>query len=189
MKLKAVILLCVCSLLSMTGCSGKEEQPEVVVDNFEELVQNGEENPTQEPKTEMQEETTSKETDMKNPTQEEAIPKETNMEILEGNIKSIGNESVVVCKSYTMEAEDGLVMVSSADESGNETLVTVNFTEDMKWELHTVKNGGINGDADVTISEASFSDLKEGVSVKMTGYYVTEEKEFTADSVVIYCFV
>ena len=93
MKLKAVILLCVCSLLSMTGCSGKEEQPEVVVDNFEKLVQNGEENPTQEPKTEMQEETTSKETDMKNPTQEEAIPKETNMEILEGNIKSIGNES------------------------------------------------------------------------------------------------
>lgn len=82
-----------------------------------------------------------------------------------------------------------MVMVSSADESGNETLVTVNFTEDMKWELHTVKNSGINGDADVTISEASFSDLKEGVSVKMTGYYVTEEKEFTADKVVIYCFV
>lgn len=52
MKKKTITLLCVCSLLSMTACSGKEEQPQVVVENLEELNQNSNLNQTEETKPE-----------------------------------------------------------------------------------------------------------------------------------------
>lgn len=193
MKKSVVILLCVCSLFSMTGCSGKEELPETIVDNFEESDHTEEANPGPEGKINSNAEESAQDTKDENSstsgTGQEKISEETGTEVLEGNVTSIGTESVVICKAYIYEEDEGLIMVSSADDSGNETLVTVNLPEGVKWELHTVKNGGVNGDDDVTISEASFSDIKEGVSVKFTGYYVTEEKEFTADSVVIYSFV
>ncbi|MDE6204051.1 MAG: hypothetical protein K2G19_11325 [Lachnospiraceae bacterium] len=195
MKMKAIILLCACSLLSMTACSGKEEQPEMVVENLDELNQSGNSNPAEETEPESDAEETKEpgnsdnETGNESSTGEESMSEEKNIEILEGSVESIGTGSVIICKSYTYEEEDGLVMVSSADESGNKTLVTVNLPEGVKWELRTVKNGGVNGDSDVTLSEASISDIKEGIGVKFTGYYVTEEKEFTAESVVIYNFV
>lgn len=168
MKKKIVIFLCAVCLAGLTACGGKETGP--IVEAVTE--------PEQEPQSE----------DSLNSGNEEAEKSEEN---LEGHVKSINSGGVILNKTFTYEMDDdsGLIAVSGADESGEEVLITVNFSENTKYEVWTVKNGGVNGDSDVTKQEASFSDIKEGASLSLTGHYVTEDKEFTADYVVIYNFV
>lgn len=162
MKKRIIIFLCAVCLAGLTACGGKES--EVTVEAVTE------------PEEELQ-----REDDLNG----------KNEENLEGNVKSIGNEGVILSKTFTYEMDDGqgLVAVSGTDENGEEVLITVNISENTKYELRTVKNSGVNGDSDVTKQEASFSDIKEGDSLSLTGHYTVEDKEFVADYVVIYNFV
>ena len=109
--------------------------------------------------------------------------------LFRSSVKSIGDASIVVSRIFTEEKEGGLLMYASAEGSGEEVLVTVNFSEDTRYMLHTVKNGGVNGDSDVTETEASFADIEEGSSLSLEGYFVTPDKEYMADSVIIYKFI
>ena len=53
--------------------------------------------------------------------------------------------------------------------------------------MRTVKNGGVNGDSDVTESAGTVSDIRENDTVIMTGGY--EGADFHAEQVVIYNFI
>lgn len=169
---KKPVFLAISLLLILTGCGNKAEVPAVTTESIDAVQE-----------------------DQKAET-EERIPKteenhQQNQEELEGYVKSIGESNVIVSKIFTNTneeegAESAVVLVGTPEE---EVLITVNFSEDVKFEIRTVKNGGVNGDADVTITEGSFSDLKQESILHMTGYYVTPEQEFMAEHVFIYEFV
>lgn len=110
-------------------------------------------------------------------------------EKLEGNVKSIGDGSVVIIKAIIEERDDEsqvMVVVAPGNEA-EEDLVNVNFKETAEYELHTVKNGGVNPDEDVSVRKAAFSDIKENASISLEGYY--EGDVFVAEKVVLYEFV
>lgn len=97
---------------------------------------------------------------------------------LDGNIESIGDNSVTISK--TLHPSENLAV--SSDE-----LVTVYFSEETEFEVWTVKNGGVNGDADTEKRQGAFSDLNLGASIRMTGSY--DGSDFNAKYVMIYNFV
>ena len=84
---------------------------------------------------------------------------------------------------------DSDTYVSKADtiNFNDEEFITVYFSEETNYEVWTVKNSGVNGDSDIDKREGTFSDLKEQLSVNMTGFY--EGDDFYAKQVIIYNFV
>ena len=175
MKIKTVIILCAMSLMAVTGCGEKAAQPVTVVD-----VE----------KTDLGKEQVPEEEAVTEPPETGNTVKEDTQE-LEGTVRSIGDAGIVVSKTFTEETEEEgvLLAVEPLEGSGDEVLITVSFSENTKYMLHTVKNGGINGDSDVTKTEASLSDIKEGLSVALSGYFTIPDKEYVADSVIIYKFI
>ncbi len=97
---------------------------------------------------------------------------------LDGSIESIGDNSVTISK--TLHPSENLAV------SSNE-LVTVYFSEETEFEVWTVKNGGVNGDADTEKQQGAFYDLNLGASIRMTGSY--DGSDFNANYVIIYNFV
>lgn len=191
MKIKAAIILCTISLMAMTGCGEKAGEPVMVDVEKTDLSRNLASEGGDEPEAEdfSKEEAPDKDTAAENGEAEDKNAVKENTEELEGTVKSIENTRLVVSKIFTEEEDGVLLAVQPAEGSEDEVLITVSFSENVKYELHTVKNNGVNGDSDVTKTEASFSDLKEQVGIKLSGYYITPDKEFMADSVIIYNFV
>ncbi|MCM1127746.1 MAG: hypothetical protein NC429_14900 [Lachnospiraceae bacterium] len=111
------------------------------------------------------------------------------LEILDGTVKSIGDEGLVIIKTRIEETDEGvsLAIAPAEGHEAEEDLVDVSFAENVNYELHTVKNGGVNPDEDVSIKGASFSDIKREASLILEGYY--EGSAFIAEKVVIYEFV
>ncbi|MCM1388318.1 MAG: hypothetical protein NC231_13400 [Bacillus sp. (in: Bacteria)] len=101
---------------------------------------------------------------------------------LDGSIESIGENSVVINQTFHPSENESVSYIGSA-----ETLVTVYFSEETEFEVWTVKNGGVNGDADIEKQQGTFSDLKLDVGLNMTGWY--EGNDFYAEKVIIYNFV
>lgn len=110
-------------------------------------------------------------------------------ETIYGNIKSIGDDSLIISRAFEEESEEGDVdiMVAPAEGSADEVLTTVIFSENTKFEVHTVKNGGVNGDDDVEKREGTLADIKADASVDITGSW--EETSFRAEKIVVYYFV
>ncbi len=99
----------------------------------------------------------------------------------EGVVESIGDNSIVASK---IAVEDDKVAVYAYD---SDEKVTVYFSAETTYEIQTIKNGGVNGDADVEKQQGAFSDIKEQSSVTLTGSY--QGDDFYAEHVVIYQFV
>lgn len=106
-----------------------------------------------------------------------------NSEELEGMVQSIGEGSVVISRIFSEKSEeDGLYYVSGvAEGSDEEELVTVSVTEDTKFQVRTIKNGG----EDVTEREGTFEDMKKDMIVNVTGYMDNAGEEIRASEIVI----
>ena len=102
--------------------------------------------------------------------------------ILDGSIVSIENNGITINKTYNLSSTTAFEYVGNDEE-----FVTVYFSEETNYEVWTVKNSGVNGDSDIDKREGTFSDLKEKLSVNMTGFY--EGDDFYAKQVIIYNFV
>lgn len=100
---------------------------------------------------------------------------------LDGTIESIGNSSVTINKTFYPSANEAV------SYGVDKVLVTAYFSEETEFEIWTVKNGGVNGDADTEKQTGAFSDLKLAASIKMTGSY--DGDDFYATHVIIYNFV
>lgn len=101
-----------------------------------------------------------------------------------GSVRSIGDNSAVISQAFE---EDENILVAPGEGSPNEMLVTVYFSESTAYEVKTIKNGGVNGDADVESREGSFSDIKEKGSVDLFGCY--DGADFYAERAIIYIFI
>ncbi len=111
------------------------------------------------------------------------------LEKVTGNVKSIGDQDIVIRRSFE-ESSNGTdmdILVAPAEGSADEELLTVSVLETTRYEVHTVKNGGVNGDADVETREGSLADLKEKAAVNIWGNF--EGENFLAQQVIIFYFV
>lgn len=152
------------------GCGTKGEEPQTVTVEEISLPEVGQ----------VQEDEISQSDESTNQSQDEK---------LEGNVKSIGDGSAVIIKAIIEERGDEsqvMVAIASGYES-EEDLVNVCFKETTEYELHIVKNGGVNPDEDVSVKKAVFSDIKENAAISLEGYY--EGDVFVAEKVVLYEFV
>ena len=96
------------------------------------------------------------------------------------DVESVGDNSVVGNKISIESGIDGNseIMVVGVGED-NKVLVTVYFAENASYVYKIIRNGG----ADVETRDGSFSDIKEGLTLHLTGYY--KDEDFYADEVVI----
>lgn len=196
---KTALLIGSVLLLSMTGCGDKTEEPVVTVEKIDEWKQSeNEKNDTKEENasTDNGEEAENENTSINNSEEasmdDDAQGMETiaGTEELEGSVESIGENSVVINKIFVTKYDDGSQTAVEMVEVGTDgKMITVNFSENTVYELQTVRNKGVNGDSDVTSSEGSFSDISKGATLKLTGYYISQDKEFMADSVIMYNFI
>lgn len=115
---------------------------------------------------------------------EDTVQGEQKQETLIGSVSSIGEDSLVISRSF--EEEEG-VLAAPAEGSPDEVLVSVQVLAHTQYEIKTVKNSGINGDSDVETKSGSFSDLEADASVDLSGYY--EGEMFVAEKICIYRFV
>lgn len=92
-------------------------------------------------------------------------------EELEVVVESLGDHSVLGNKIFVETGIDGngeIAVVSSGGD--NKTLVSVYFDDDVSFVYCIIKNGG----ADIETHEGSFSDIKKGFILDMTGHYQDE---------------
>lgn len=173
--------LCVFIVTSGVGCGAKGEEPQTVI---------VEEEPTEDGNEQPQGGDTA-DADKKSENGEPASePENGKIEQLDGNVRGIGDNGIVIIKTRTEETGEEGISLAMAPAPGNEAeedFVDVNFTEQTKFELRVVKNGGINPDEDVTVKEASFSDIKDDMSVTLEGAY--DGDVFIAKKVILYEFV
>lgn len=104
-------------------------------------------------------------------------------EEMEGMVQSVGEDIVVISKIFSGESEvDGLYYAFSPGEgSDEEELIKVHITSETKFQLQTIKSGG----EDVTEKEGKFTDIKEDVMIRVTGYMDETKAELKAKEVVI----
>lgn len=96
------------------------------------------------------------------------------------DVESVGDNSVVGNKIFIESSANGnknIAIVRVGED--NKVLVTVYFAEDASYVYRTIRNGG----ADVETREGSFSDIKNGLSLDLTGHY--EGDDFYANKVEI----
>ena len=117
-----------------------------------------------------------------NPSQTDNTQSQSDSE-LDGSIESIADNSMIINKAFHPSPN---VSVTYAEDS-EKVLVTVYFSEETEFEVCTVKNSGVNGDADTEKRQGTFSDLKQDVHINMTGSY--EGDTFHANHVIIYNYV
>lgn len=164
----AVIVLSVCMIITASGCA-KEQDTQTTAIRQESLADTASQSNDVEPA---------------------ADSKSTQTELLDGYVRGIDDNGIVILKATTEETpEDGVVM-AMAPAPGYETAedyVSVNFTDQTTIELHIVKNGGANPEEDVTVQEASLSDIKDDMNVTLEGSY--DKDVFVAKKVVLYEFV
>lgn len=179
--------LCVLIATAGIGCGAKgEEQQAVTVE--QEPLENGNE---QSPEDDAAQGEETADADKQSENSEPASgPENGKTEQLDGNVRGIGDNGIVIIKTRTEETEEEGVSLAIAPAPGNETAedyVDVNFADHVKFECRVVKNGGLNPEEDVTIKEAFFSDIKDDMSVTLEGYY--DGDVFIAEKVILYEFV
>lgn len=159
MKAKRIaVFFCAAVLLTTAGCTSTEADTVAFGDAGQDAFVNADSN---------------------QPSQaQESLKEDTEWE---GVVESIGDNSIVASK---IAVEDDKVAVYAYD---SDEKVTVYFSAETTYEIQTIKNGGVNGDADVEKQQGAFSDIKEQSSVTLTGSY--QGDNFYAEHVVIYQFV
>lgn len=203
MKKKQMILCLAVSMVILAGCTKAEESSSTVeeprveaLDNEGESENNNDSDSSPDLNEEESENTDeeknspeaakSEESGEKASENSETLPSEQD---LEGSVVSIDadHRSVEVNEIITEDLGDGTsTAVALVGVGSSDNLIKIRFTEDTVYTVRTVKNSGINPE-DSSNSPGSFSDIKEGSTLNMTGTY--EGDEFVAASVTIYVFI
>lgn len=173
--------LCIAFVLTATSCSSSEANSNQTVggtvdtiDFNNEIDKEDDSIPSQTDNAQSQQNSTQSQPDNEQPQSDTE---------LEGSIESIDDNSVVINQIVTGEEDNVAIAYGGSDK----ILITVYFSEETEFEVRTVKNSGVNGDADVEKRQGAFSDLKKDAIIHMTGSY--EGEDFHAKQVIIYNFV
>ncbi len=93
-----------------------------------------------------------------------------------GKVDSIGENSMVIRKTAVKEGEGGGdAIVLSIDEDAE--LITVNCTEETKYQHWTIRGG------DIDMKDGSFDDIQVGTGMELAGYF--DGDIFIAQQVII----
>lgn len=93
-----------------------------------------------------------------------------------GKVDSIGENSMVIRKTAVKEGEGGGdAIVLSVDEDAE--LITVNCTEETKYQHWTIRGG------DIDMKNGSFDDIQVGTGMELAGYF--DGDIFIAQQVII----
>ncbi len=93
-----------------------------------------------------------------------------------GKVDSIGGNSMVIRKTAVKEGEGGGdAIVLSVDEDAE--LITVNCTEETKYQHWTIRGG------DIDMKDGSFDDIQVGTGMELAGYF--DGDIFIAQQVII----
>ena len=189
--------LCVFIVAAGVGCGAKEDGGQAVTVEQAEVPDLGQEengqtqgnDVSQGDEQESGQSQAGDETKESNQPQDAGSSVNRETEMIDGNVKSIGNGSLILIKTTTEETDEGYSMAIAPVEGyeSEEDLVDVGFAENVSYELRMVKNGGLNPDEDVSVKEASFADVEEGASLTVEGHY--DGSTFIAEKVVIYEFL
>ena len=153
----AVLLGAFGLMCTLTGCTKAGEKAEGQEDEVIRIEASADENAAQNESGQQsddgrQEQKDDQKEDMKEETDPETM-EQTSDESgqsqdgneLEGNVRSVGEDSMVVSKVYTYTEDGNDVAVAYAEEGADDELITVYFSEDTEYIVRTVKNGGVNG--------------------------------------------
>lgn len=200
-NLKKAAYLCMVVLLMTTGCGHSETDSDVSAVNtihFNDVIdtdteENNSNNQNIKGNVDNQRDSNEKNDNEKSDNEENDNEESASMQSgnaqeqsdleLDGNIESIADNSVIINKIFHPSANTA---VSYTDDS-EKVLVTVYFSEETEFEIWTVRNNGVNGDADTEKQQGTFFDLKQDVHINMTGSY--EGNDFHAKHVIIYHYV
>lgn len=185
-------------IVGMTGCVGKEGAQENPQENVsagaenEQEDQNGSVVPaTQEGEWAREEPVSAQEKVNEKPEEsggEEPIePEKEGQEVailqetahLGGKVQAPQADGMTLAQT-TLVDEDGMVTLLDVEEAKK---IPVRFTKDTKVEHWTIQGGG----AGIDMREAALSDLEEGMSVELEGYY--EAGTFVATRVIMEIYV
>lgn len=155
------LLLCL-----SVGCSEKEpEETPIVIENIQDTGETAEE---EKPKEETKEES-------------HIVMPDEGEEHLSGNVRDLGDNSVIISKIFIEESEDGSgdIIYLPGEGDQNEELVTVNFTDDTEFHYWVIQSDG----GDIDMRESSFSEIKKDIGLEMYGNY--DGSVFIASKVII----
>lgn len=96
-------------------------------------------------------------------------------EHLSGKVQSPREDGMILAQTTLMD-EEGMVTLLDVKDAKK---IPVKFTTDTRVEHWVIQGGG----ADIDMKEAAFSDLEEGQSVELEGYF--EGEDFVAAKVII----
>lgn len=187
-----VLLVAFGLMCAVTGCTKTSEKAEGQEEDVIRLEASTDESAVQDEDAAQrvdgsQEQENDQEEERKAEEEPESMEQISDESELEGNVKSIGEDSMVISKIFTYTEDGNDIAVASAEGGPDEVLITVYFSEDTEYIVRTVKNAGVNGDSDVEDRTGALSDIQEGNSVLMNGSY--EGEDFHAVRVVIYNFI
>lgn len=161
---KLAVALGLALILGMTGCAGKEVAQEGT--SAENGMQEGEWEkeelaPAREKEAESVENNAEEE---KEPEDEgQAVHASQETEHLSGKVQNPQADGMTLAQT-TLVDDDGQVTLLDVKDAKK---IPVKFTEDANVEHWTISGGG----AEIDMQDAVVSDLKEGMSVELEGYY------------------
>lgn len=197
MKKSRIILTVVCAVMVMVlaaGCSQDQETP-IPVDlsaaNEEEAgenpVQGAEEHSADDGRSAKEEKGAEGQVQDQPDSNDIQSGQASASEELDGNVKTVGQDSFVICKQTTYSDEDSDIAVAPAPGMEEpDDLVTVYVNQNCSYWYETVRNGGVNPE-DISEREGSFGDLKEGLACIIKGNW--QDGAFYADSIRMMEFV
>ncbi len=182
-------VFCLVGALALTGCGNADGSgPIQIMDTASEKSEDGQEDAGQDQEDEnvatnqegqqegMDENSDSSGDDASDTVSEEPADREEDKE-LTGIVVSVGEDSVVLSETVTEYMDENIWAASEGDQ------ITVYFSNVVSYEYKTVRNSGVNGEADVERREGNFADIGEGTTLELTGSWQGEA--FYAEEAVI----
>lgn len=197
MRKSRIMLTAVCAVMVMVlaaGCSQDQEEPIPVnlsaadeEDTEEKPVQDAEEHSADDDES-VKEEKAAEGQVQDQPDSDGLQSGQTSAsEELDGNVKTVGQDSFVICKNITSSDGDGDIVAAPAPGMEEpDDLVTVYVNQNCAYQYETVRNGGVNPE-DISEREGSFGDLREGLACIIKGNW--QDGAFYADSIRMMEFV
>ena len=164
-------------ILGMTGCAGKETAPENV--SAKAGMQEEQEKKVVEQK-EAEDSPDSAAEESKVPEKEEyTLTASQGTEHLGGKVQDPQADGMTFAQTTLLD-EEGMVTLLDVEDA---KMIPVKFTEDTKIEHWIIQGGG----AGIDMQEAAVSDLKDGMSVELEGYF--DGETFVATKVIMEDYV
>lgn len=173
-KKKAVAVISLAMILGMVGCAGKEAAAEKIQENV-----SAEDGTREKLENESGTDDSAAEASSEQEKENHTVTVSRETEHLGGKVQDPQEDGMTFAQTTLMD-EDGMVTLLDVEEAKK---IPVKFTGDTKIEHWIIQGGG----AGIDMQDAAVSDLKEGMSVELEGYF--DGETFVATKVIMEDYV